>query len=394
MAKGMSLEDQQALSIMERTVKKVENHYEISLPWRNGNPVFPNNRKMAERRLASLQRRLKRDSSLREKCKNVIEDYIEKGYATHVPEKKGQGVKDSEDSLGHEWHLPHHPVLNPQKPNKVRVVFDCAARYGNTSLNDQLLQGPDLNNTLFGVLLRFRQDPVALTSDVEAMFHQVRVSPCDANSLRFLWWPDADFSQEPQDYMMQVHLFGATSSPSCASFALQRTAEDHKDEFDEETVKTVKKNFYVDDCLKSALNVEKARGLATQLREILAKGGFRLTKWASNSREVMASVPSSERAPSMVDLEFESFPDSSFLGILWNVETDEFHFRIVETKEIHTRREMLSFVSSLFDPLGVAAPFILPGKQILQQLIIIIIIIIIIIKVFIEISQNNRLSLH
>ena len=75
--------------------------------------------------------------------------------------------------------------------------------------------------------------------------------------------------------MMQVHLFGATSSPSCACFTLQRTAEDHKDEFDEETVKTVDKNFYVDDCLKSTSSVEKAKRLATQLLEILAKGGFR-----------------------------------------------------------------------------------------------------------------------
>ena len=136
----------------------------------------------------------------------------------------------------------------------------------------QLLQGPDFNNTLFGVLLRFQQDPIALTSDVEAMFHQVQVSPEDTNSLRFLWWSDADFSQALQEYTMQVHLFGATSSPSCACFALQRTAEDHKDEFDEETVKTVDKNFYIDDCLKSKSNVEKAKRLATQLREIPAKG--------------------------------------------------------------------------------------------------------------------------
>ena len=69
---------------------------------------------------------------------------------------------------------------------------------------------------------------------------------------------------------MQVHLFGATSSPSCACFALQRTAEDHKDDFDKETVKTVDKNFYVDDC------------------------EFRLTKWASNSREVMVYVNSTK----------------------------------------------------------------------------------------------------
>ena len=112
-------------------------------------------------------------------------------------------------------------MWHPQKPTKIRVVFDYAAKYENTSLNDQLLQGPDFNNTLFGVLLRFQQDPIALTSDVEAMFHQVQVSPEDTNSLRFLWWSDTDFSQALQEYMMQVHLFGATSSPSCACFALQ-----------------------------------------------------------------------------------------------------------------------------------------------------------------------------
>ena len=120
--------------------------------------------------------------------------------------------------------------------------------------------------------------------------------------------------------------------------------------------------------MTSTSNVEKAKRLATQLREILAKGGFRLTKWASNSGEVMASIPPSERAPLMVNLDFDLFPDSTALGVLWNIETDTFHFRIVKTSEMNTRRAMLSFVSSLFDPLGVAAPFILLGKQILQRL--------------------------
>ena len=68
------------------------------------------------------------------------------------------------------------------KPGKVRVVFDCAARFGDTSLNDQLLQGPDLTNNLTGVLLRFRQKSVALMADVEQMFHQVRVAPDDCHA--------------------------------------------------------------------------------------------------------------------------------------------------------------------------------------------------------------------
>ena len=73
------------------------------------------------------------------------------------------------------WYLAHHPVFNPNKPGKTRVVFDCAAKFRGMSLNDQLLSGPDLTNSIVGVLTRFRQERVALAADVEAMFHQVRI---------------------------------------------------------------------------------------------------------------------------------------------------------------------------------------------------------------------------
>jgi len=81
------------------------------------------------------------------------------------------------------WYLPHHAVINPKKPDKVRVVFDCAANFGGTLLNDKVLQGPDITNQLIGVLLRFREEPVAIMADVQAMFHQVRVSVSDRDVL-------------------------------------------------------------------------------------------------------------------------------------------------------------------------------------------------------------------
>ena len=196
----MSLEDQRALNIMESSAKKVDGHYEIALPWRVGSPNFPNNRKMAEKRLISLQRRLMKDPVLKEKYQNVIQGYVEKGHAAKFPEERKNCER--ENTTSRVWYLPHHPVLNVHKPDKVRVVFDCAARFEDTSLNDQLLHGPDLTNTLIGVLIRFRQEPVALTSDIESMFHQVRVNSQDSESLRFLWWPDADVSKPPQDYSM------------------------------------------------------------------------------------------------------------------------------------------------------------------------------------------------
>ena len=67
-----------------------------------------------------------------------------------------------------------------------RIIFDCSAKHRGSSLNDKLLQGPELTNSLVGVLTRFRQEAVGLVADVEAMFHQVNVVPEDCNALRFL----------------------------------------------------------------------------------------------------------------------------------------------------------------------------------------------------------------
>ena len=173
------------------------------------------------------------------------------------------------------WYLPHHPVFNANKPEKLRVVFDCAASCHGVSLNDQLLQGPDLTNSVVGVLTRFRQEPIALMADIEAMFHQVNVCYKDRDFLRFLWWPDNNLNTEPEEFQMTVHLFGAKSSPTCANFALQKTATDNADEFDKNVAETIKRNFYVDDCLKSALNDDVAIKLAANLRDILQRGGER-----------------------------------------------------------------------------------------------------------------------
>ena len=175
-----------------------------------------------------------------------IQDYVEKSYAEKIPEDQ---ISNSDEPAV--WYLPHHPVFHPQKPEKVRIVFDCAATFGNVSLNKKLLQGPDMTNRLVGVLTRFREDRVAFMADIEAMFCQVRVSPEHRNLLRFLWWKDGDLNKSPEEYRMAVHLFGAASSPSCAGFCLRKAAEDFQSDYSQATVETIHRNFYVDDCLKS-----------------------------------------------------------------------------------------------------------------------------------------------
>ena len=186
---------------------------------------MPVNRSQAERRASCLKRKLSSDTKLRDDYVVFLEEVISAGY----PEKVPQNVLDRSD--GKVWFIPHHSVYHNKKPDKICVVFNCSAQFHGTSLNNELFQGPDLTNSLVGVLIRFRQDPVAVVGDVQSMFHQVRVPEEDSDLLQFLWWPKGDLAKKLEEYRMTVHLFGAVSSPSCANFAMRRNAENHKHEF-------------------------------------------------------------------------------------------------------------------------------------------------------------------
>ena len=113
---------------------------------------------------------------------------------------------------------------------------------------------------------------------------------------------------------------------------------------------------------------ESAIYLARELRELLSKGGFRLTKWLSNSRKVVESIPEAERATAVKNLDFDNPIIERALGVQWQVSSDTFSFNINIRDRPATRRGLLSFINAVYDPLGFVAPFILTAKVILQDL--------------------------
>ena len=219
----LSVEDKRALAILESSTVKEEGHYKTALLWKR-EPALPNNRALAVSRLHSTEKKLKKNPELAEKYQNVINDYVTKGYAQKMTQEEAK-VTTSKT-----WYLPHHAVLNPNKPGEVRVVFDAASKFDGVSLNDKLLTGPDLLNNLVGILMRFRTGKIGVMADIEQMFHQVGVSEEDRDSLRFLW-RDLDETKRPNEYKMTVHVFGAVDSPCCANYALQRAARDQQGKF-------------------------------------------------------------------------------------------------------------------------------------------------------------------
>ena len=181
---GMSQEDKKALSVFEEVVHLKDGHYEVEIPWKNYPPCLPNNGPAAEYRLKIFFEK-NQNPHMCDKHSNFIRDLVDKEYATEIP--RNHSDQTGNDSVV--WYLPHHSVTHPKKPEKVRVVFSCAAKYQGTSLNDQSLQELDLTNSLASVLIRFREEQTSLMADIEGMFHQVRVALRDVDALRFLWFP-------------------------------------------------------------------------------------------------------------------------------------------------------------------------------------------------------------
>ena len=199
------------------------------------------------------------------------------------------------------------------------------------------------------------------------MYYQVQVPEEQQTFLKFLWWPNGDHRQAPQDYQMRVHLFGAISSPSCANFALRQTVVESNSQ-NTTAGKVIQDHFYVDDMLNSNDEAGTAIETISTVQKLCASGGFNLTKFVCRNRAVMESIPINKRSVELVREISKIENIERALGVSWCLETDTLGFRIALHDTPLTRRGILSTVSSIYDPLGLAGPFLLKGRKILQKI--------------------------
>ena len=131
-------------------------------------------------RLESLQTRLIKNLDKARQYSDTIKIYLELGHVIKL------STRESTLTNNMKYYIPHDYDTNPNKQNKFRVVFDASAKFAGTSLNDYLLKGPDLLNSLVTILLKFRNGKYSISADIEKMFHQIFVKQNDRNYLRFL----------------------------------------------------------------------------------------------------------------------------------------------------------------------------------------------------------------
>ncbi|KAI7790025.1 hypothetical protein IRJ41_019695, partial [Triplophysa rosa] len=323
--------------------------YATPILWKLGAPVLNGSVQSVLSNLRSTEKRLKKDSENASIYSGEISKLIEAGYVLKL--NKTEAAQSDEV-----WYLPLHLVSHNDK-------------HRGLSLNDQLLPGPTLGPSLLGVLLRFRQHPVAVSADIKGMFHQVRLLPRDRPFLRFIW-RDRQSECPPDVHEWQVLPFGTTSSPCCAIFAVQHHAHNAEDKYPG-LQQIVSQGFYVDNCLTSFHTVPEAKQAINQLCSMLAEGGFDLRQWASSHSAVVAHLPTEAQSSSTEQWLMQSRVDpmEPTLGLRWNCAADtlSYQYRPIEHAAL-TMRAAYQVLASQYDPLGFMLPFTTRAKVIIQQL--------------------------
>ncbi|XP_072931477.1 uncharacterized protein [Epargyreus clarus] len=364
--KPQSDPEEQALRILQKnTTQTEEGRYETALLWKREEVDLPNNYDNSLTRLMHIEKKLDRNSQLKQKYTEQMDALIKKGYAEPAPRTK---------TPNRTWYLPHFAVVNPMKPDKLRVVHDAAAKTKGVALNDLLLKGPDLLQSLPGVVMKFRQHMVAVTADIKEMFMQVKLRTEDRDALRYLWRGNRRDDQPPEEYRMTSLIFGASSSPSTAIFVKNLNAKKYE-ETEPEAASAIIEKHYVDDYLDSFRSLEEAIRITSSVRDIHRRACFELKQWKSNTPALLRALGEQE---SSQDIELYKAGEQleRVLGIVWKPDTDELTFNLNLTRvprelidgKTPTKREALRIVMSLFDPLGFASPVTIRAKQILQEL--------------------------
>lgn len=345
----------------ETYTRNEEGRYIVKLPFKVKNPQSPygNTREGAVQRLHHLERRFTKNEDLRKEYAKAINEYCEMNHMEEVPlnELSKPAV-----------YLPHHAVLKEDsETTKIRPVFDASHKgVNNTSLNDELLVGPQLQNDMRSLVMRWRLKRIAFIADIQKMYRQILVSEADRDFQRIVW------RNKPTDPMKEYRLLRVTFGTACAPYlavkTLQQVANDEGDGYPV-AADTIKEDFYIDDLLSGQDTVQEAINVAKEVKKIIGKGGFVLQKWASNNSEFLKGFPPAELSAHVnIDIKLDGLIKT--LGLSWNMGDDvlKYTVQLLPSSDIITKRKILADVQKLFDPLGWLAPALIPAKIIIQKL--------------------------
>lgn len=354
----MSPGEREQFNDMWDSCKKVNGRWLVPYPWKKDPKELPNNKKQCMAKLVSIELRLKKNENNAKLYDDQMKEMEQNKFARKLSDEE---IKNYEGPV---HYISHHPVIRPEKKSTpVRIVFNSSAAFNGHRLNEYWEKGPDLLNDLFGVLLRFRQHPIAISGDISKMYHQVRIPETDMHVHRFLW--RSYESREPDVYVKEVVTFGDKPAPAMALTALRRTAADGASQYPE-AANILTKDTYMDDICTSVHTIEEARKVTSDMDAVLDTGGFKTKGWFSNG---LLKDDEKTQGEQFVIGDSE---EQKVLGVVWDPELDILKYKVkpVATKEkdLMTKRMVLSELAKIFDPIGFTGALLIKGKILMQKL--------------------------
>jgi len=376
--KQYTLQQERELAMIEGNLRIEEERWYVSYPWKRSPTELPNNYSSAFGMLKSTEKRLSKNQELATKYQDQIDDMLARGVARKMPEEEIQ------EYTGPQYYIAHHEVLSGSESTPCRLVFNSSAKFNGHVLNDYWAKGPDMLNNLLGVLLRFRENKIAISGDIKKMYHAIKIEGVDQQTHRFLWREMN--TRKPDTYVMTSLSFGDRPAAAIAAVALKKTAEMAGEEFPNASV-TIKNNSYVDDIIDSFDNKAKATEMTEQIDSVLKKGGFEVKKWIVSGQPVEDEM----QVCSTKSNGDERKTTSTVLGVIWDVSRDQLRYKVKlnfsqrhrkvrlesdveedelleKLPEVLTKRILLSQVNGVHDPLGLATPFTVKAKILLRRL--------------------------
>ena len=376
---SLSFKEEQELHMIRSNLTYCEDRkcWVTSYPWLKDPDNLPNNFASALATLKSTEKSLLKDPAWAPSYKEQIDDMVSRKAARKLT------PDEVNEWRGPVFYVSHLAVANAKsKSTPVRIVFNSSQTYRGVSLNSCLAKGPDsYANSLLGVLLRWRENEVAIVGDIRKMFHSVFLEPLEQHCHRFLW-RDLDTQRKPDTYVMERVNMGDRPAPAIATEALFKTADLCKDDLPR-AAEFIQKSSYVDDLIDSVETMDVAvNSIARDTEKILAAGGFEVKNWQLSGHK----GPLHARANELKGSE----EHTGVLGVMWHPSKDTIthavtlnfsakkhgahtgpdlrHDQIPESLPVHlSRRQVLQQVMGIYDPMGIASPFTLLAKVYLRE---------------------------
>lgn len=359
----LSKSEQYCEELFQKTTKRdASGRFIVNIPFKNSLKELGDSREMACNRFYTLEKRLNNNFELKNNYVQFMSEYEILNHMTDI----SNSIQDLTHSDG--YFLPHHAVIKDTSlTTKCRVVFDASAKSSSgLSLNQVQHCGPNLNNDIFCILLRFRKYKYVITADISKMYRQILIEPEQRKYQQIFWRSNP--GEELRCFELNTVTYGTASAPFLAIRCLHQLAQDVSVNLPNIS-KIIKNDFFMDDLLTGADTMSELLQIQKDISRILAGAGFELRKWLSNDKNILDNLEvRSDIEVAVVRVGKDE--NNKTLGIYWNSNQDviQYSIREFEFKDSFTKREILSVICQIFDPLGLLGPVIVSGKLIMQEL--------------------------